>query len=398
MDKIILLGILLSGGDHLSIKLLGLTFKLSQLIFLVYTILLITMRKYKLSKVFLGIYLFIFLPHLFSLFYSKDLNGSWAYFIFIIFNLLIVINPVMSWVREKKNNSYVMDNYFNIFKIVGFLTIIQFILGSFKVYIPIFQNDVYRGIFRPSLWFYEPSYLATYFSLYLGMSLIGFLFDKKKYKKDLLLSWIFIAFTTSSTGYISIILSIIFYVIFEKSYKKLYKNILFILNYIFILVITLFILKKDILIVFLGRLFKNGLSSSSGNRAKGISEAIQVFKEFPIFGIGANAFEKYHYTEIPVTNVTLEILTNLGLVGFLSFFLFILYLYYIYKKNDSILEVKMLGFSLFFFLIMLQANQNYMRMYMWIHIAIFISTIEVNKIVSFRLKERENYGCFHNNN
>ncbi|RGJ28887.1 hypothetical protein DXD66_07045 [Fusobacterium varium] len=76
-----------------------------------------------------------------------------------------------------------MENYIQIFRVVGVLSIIQFILGSFGITFSIFQNDVYQGIYRPALWFYEPSFLATYLCFYYIISLVFLIVIRKNIKK-----------------------------------------------------------------------------------------------------------------------------------------------------------------------------------------------------------------------
>lgn len=389
MNKIFILGILLSGGDYLALNISGITFRFSQLLFLIYFISLLGTFKYKINKSIAIAYSFIFFPHFISLIYSKNLTSSLGYFIFIIFNYIVVITPIINWCSRKENKE-ILKLYINIFRVVGLLTILQFIFATFGILIPIFQNDSYRGIFRPSLWFYEPSYLATYFSLYIGISLVGYVYDKKIYKKDLLFSWLCTGLTTSSTGFIAIGLSMFFIVLFQKSLLKKIKNVFLMLSFGGIIILTIGIIKVDILKIFLGRLFNQGIEASSGIRVIGIREAFEVFREFPILGLGANVYEKYHISGAPVTNVTLEILTNLGIVGFISFLIFFFYLFKLYKENKNSIEVKMMWVSLILFLIVLQANQNYMRLYMWIHIGLYLG-------ITKNLQNGENYASINNN-
>lgn len=371
MDKLLLLGILLSGGDVFSFKYAGMIFKYAQLIFFIYTVLLIIRNKYMISKYFTKIYLLIVFPHFLSLFYSKYIKSSFTYFIYIFFNYFIVITPILVWCKQKKNE-IILEKYIKIFNIIGLLAIIQFILGNVGVYIPFLKNDIYKNVYRPSLWFYEPSYLATFFSIYLGIIMVNYVIDPKKYKTKLVKAWIFIAITTSSTGFIAIFLSFIYINFFSKN--KL-KNLTISSIYVSICCGGIYFLKPDILRVFVGRLFNQNLQTASGDRIKGIIEAINVFKEYPIFGIGSNAYKYIHYTHKPVTNVTMEIVTNLGLVGFISFSLFFYVLLKKYEENRNNLAIKSMWISLCFFIIILQANQNYMRLYMWIHIAIYVGML-----------------------
>lgn len=368
-------GILLSGMDTISLKVLNSTIRFSQIIFLIITICLIFRKKYKIYKKFNKEYLLILFPHLISLFHTKSLKESFLYFIFIIYNYFFLIIPIINLCTER-SNQYIIKNYIKIFRVIGMLTVIQFFLGMKDIVFPYFQNDIYKGIFRPSLWFYEPSYLATYFSFYIGIALVGYIYDSKKYRKDLLLSWIFTAITTSSTGFISIFISILFMLYLEPEIIKKLKIIFFSLICMLNIIIIILLIKPDIIYVFIGRLFTSGIGSSSGLRVIGIYQAIDIFKQYPLMGVGANAYKVYHYTKMPVTNVTLEILANIGVIGFVCFILFFKYLFQLYLNNKITLEAKMMWLSLVLFIIVLQANQNYMRTYMWLHIALYLGIIK----------------------
>lgn len=377
---IIILSILLSGGDYLALKIYGMTFRLSQLLFLFYFLYLLLFNKYKIYKEFIKNYIFIVFPHFISLFYTKSFINSLSYFIFVLFNCFVVIIPLINWSSSKKNKNLIYI-YIYVFKTVGILTIIQFILGNIGIFIPIFQNDIYRGIFRPSLWFYEPSYLATYFSLYIGIVLVGYLNDQKKYKNDLLFSWFCTALTTSSTGFIAIGISMFFLILFQKSLSSKLKTIFLTFGFGVLIFSIIGLIKIEILEIFLGRLFNQGIQASSGGRIEGSIKALNIFLKFPLFGIGANSYKDLpmNLSKSPVPNVTIEILVNLGFVGFCCFVYFFKYLFNLYKSNKDIVEVKMMWVSLILFLLILQANQNYMRLYMWIHIALYIGVVKKSK-------------------
>ncbi|MGL5000016.1 MAG: O-antigen ligase family protein [Cetobacterium sp.] len=375
MEKLLFLGILFSGGDHLAIKIGGSTFKIAQLFFLAYTMILIFEKKYVINKKVSFFYFGIVMAHLISLFITYSFNKSFLYFIFIIFNYFCVINTVYSWCINKSSEK-ILELYMKNFRIVGFLVVFQFIFGSFGIEVPFFQNDRYLGIYRPALWFYEPSYLATYFSFYYAISLGCYSENIKKYEKDLILSVFFIGITTSSTGFLSIGIGGLLFIFFmNNSIKISLLKIWKLLRNILMVIIVISITKYDIIKIFLFRLINSGISESSGNRVNGWFEALEVFKKYPIFGIGADAFTSFHSSKIPVTNVSLEILTNLGIFGFFMFFILFCYLYILYKINKKNKFVKIFYMSLILFLITLQANQNYMRMYLWIHIALFISIV-----------------------
>lgn len=67
----------------------------------------------------------------------------------------------------------------------------------------------YLGVVRFKLWFYEPSYMATYIIFWFSLSLYMFLIGKENsYIKDLVFSTIMLIFSTSTSGYIGMAISL----------------------------------------------------------------------------------------------------------------------------------------------------------------------------------------------
>ena len=372
MNILMLLYILLSGADIFSFKVFGNTIRIAQILAILLTIVFVFNKKYKIEKNFLKRYFLLIFIHGISLFYSYSLKKSTEYFLYIIFNLIFSINLIYSWCLLNRNKKLIYI-YMWSFRIVGILEVIQFILGSYNIYF--FQYQIYMKIFRPALWFYEPSYLATFFSLYYMSALIFYIKKIKIYRKDLILSIIFISITTSSTGYITLVVGIILLIVFYR--MEAIKKIFIIFIGIFFSMIILLLTNKDIILMFIGRLFRYGIANSSGERMNINLETLDIIKNNFLFGIGSNSFEKY--TGYSPMNVTLEIVATLGIIGILCFFITYLYLQKKYNLNKKDIYVQALFYSFILFILILQANQNYMRLYMWNHIALYLGIIENKK-------------------
>lgn len=320
----------------------------------------------------------IVIPHVLSLFYSYDLKSSLMYLFWVLFNFLFIITPIINYIDYDEKT--VWKYYIYSFRIVGLLTIIHALLLLMGIEIPMFLNNITLGIPRPSAWFYEVSYSATYMLLYFGISI--FLYEnlsKKEYRFDLFFSIFIIALTTSTTGYIGIFLGFLIGLFLIQSkdifYKlKIFFNIVFIIG---IILLIFYLFNPNIIKFFIGRIFTSGIAAASGERVSGWKYAFELFIEHPFLGIGAGAYETYY--GFTATNVTLEILSTLGLFGFSMFVLFFIYLFFAINKKNQTKILKSLLFSLFLFLVMLQANQNYMRMYMWLHIALILGFIETSR-------------------
>lgn len=177
------LSILLIGADRLSFNLFGYTFRIVQLFFVIFAF--FDLQKlYKIDLKVLWLYSLIVLPHLFSLFYSYNIIDSLMYLFWVVYNFLFIIVPVINYIEY--DQKIVWNYYMWSFRIVGILTILHSALILMGIQVPFILNNLTLGIPRPSVWFYEPSYLATYMILYFGISLYLYQNEsKKKFKYDL---------------------------------------------------------------------------------------------------------------------------------------------------------------------------------------------------------------------
>lgn len=372
-DYIIFLCMLFIGSDIFSINISGYTFRIVQILLLIVTIIFIMKKKYNLSNIF-SIFLFI-LSNMISTMISVNQKGSLLYVFWTLFNYLFIFCLFYSW-STRNENEKIYSLWRKTYIIQGFLIILQFILALMGI--RILNQQSYFGIPRPALWFYEPSYLATYFIVFFTISLYMYISTGgKKYRNDSIFATIVIGFITSSSGFIGMFISIIICILFakQKILKKI-KNIITILTTFIICFSIIYLIYPKIFDVFIGRLFKDGLFVSSGERMSGWSLAFNVFKYNEFFGVGPNAYQSYTGSLTPPTNVTLEILCCLGIIGLITFSIFILsvlikgilHLKFLDGKNRILAKAIILSFIIF--IIVLQFNQNYLRLYMWMHLGI----------------------------
>ncbi|RGJ28888.1 hypothetical protein DXD66_07050 [Fusobacterium varium] len=168
---------------------------------------------------------------------------------------------------------------------------------------------------------------------------------------------------------------VVVYIFFNKSIFRGIKKTWELIKGIIIGIIIIYFWKKEIIIIFIGRIFKSGIKKASGGRIDNWGETLKIIKANSLFGIGANSYGVYTQTNNPPSNVTLEILVTLGIIGFFCFIIFFIFIFLECWKLKKDINVKAMGLSLAAAIIALQANQNYMRTYFWVHIAILLGII-----------------------
>lgn len=209
---------------------------------------------------------------------------------------------------------------------------------------------------------------------------------KKIYKIILLIYLIptiyFLLLTQSRAGYLSLSVIIILYLtyIFRKKILYLYGSILVFLLIIFNL------LKNNIYIVRAKNIFK--IDASNLGRVEVYKEALKLFKSSPVTGIGYENFilaqdrsgYKIHEFYYHPHNMSLKLLSELGVLGFISYYLwmfqilknlflernilikritFLVLLNYLIFENFEILVINRTVCSILFLVIAFGINSNY---------------------------------------
>lgn len=305
---------------------------------------------------------------------SIDKLYGFFYFVSIIYNIVFLFYLFDNYVRR-----YGLFKFIKIFRLTMYaqfvILLFQFALKVVLHYeLPFLPSyGEYMGIPRFNLWFYEPSYLATYLSFWYTLSFYMFLIKgDKSYLADLILSIMMIVISTATTGFVAIALGFAFVFLIWISKGVSTKTLIFILSMV-VVVIVACIIFRDILAVFVGRLFEGNLDGASGGRIGGYIQSLKVWLERPIFGVGPGNYGAYFGEDnsfVP-SNVTLELMATLGLPAMICFYAFTFKLIRrakkINKKNQSYLSglLYACALGLVVFTIVLQINQGYLRLYHW---------------------------------
>lgn len=400
VNLLMLFNMIIIGGDRLSFKVGGMTIRLVQITLLITFALMFIERKIFLKKI--GLFIPFLVANIISTVFSDYFKTGVTYIIWTIYNYVFVFSLFYSWCKSK-SKEWVIDFWLVSFVIQGIYVIFQYIIGLNKINDPFFPMQVHLDVYRPAIWFYEPSYLATYFSVYLSIAFYLYLSTgKNKYLFNTIFSSFCLLIISSSLGYLSIVLifgtGIVVNILITRRLNI--KRLLTSIGSFGCIFIILNFVDPNMFDVFLGRMIPNAshqggasdddvvnrlenssLGVASGGRVTAWKESFEVFKDNAIVGIGPNAYPQYTGKGFPPTNVSLELLANLGLIGFITFLIFVLGIVFlgiksIYRKSYFSIAVI---FSICIFAIVLQANQNYLRLYMWMHLGILLALCSSNK-------------------
>jgi O-antigen ligase len=380
IDVLIFLTVLLIGADTLSLNIGGFNFRFVQVIAVLAVLILILQNQYKMPTIQLFIVFCILM--FISCLFSVSLAVSFTYFLWVIYDFIFITCLIYSYIRY-----YSIQRFIDIYRITMFIQVVlimfQFFLELIGVQISFFNSGTFKGIPRPAIWFYETSYTATHISFWLALSAyMAIICNSKQYFKDLLFAILGIIFGTSSVGFIAIglvMICIMCILLHKKKYLRFSKMLLLLL----LLSVVIYLLFKNIITTFLFRIFNDGIYNSSGGRVEMYKETWNVFINNLFFGVGPGAYGIYlgfDRSYVP-SNVTLELLATVGLfatVAFYCFIFFIIYCVYKCSKENKNFSYSMI-FALLIFLVILQANQNYLRLYMWMFLGMLVSQMTLSK-------------------
>lgn len=397
---------LLIGADVIGVNI-GINLRLDQ-IFLVITALLMILRdRFKFKKNWF-IVLFILVSFV-SVIAGINIRRSILFYFSIIYNVIFVFYLYANYIKY-----YGPKKFIKVFRATMYLEfillLVQFGLKMvFKYEIPFMPSyGEFRGINRFSLWFYEPSYFATYVSIWLSLFLYMFLIaGRKTYIKDVILSLIMLVISTSTSGFVAIALTfVLVYLLWVKKRISL-KKILFLL-FVIIALLAFRLIFADLFNVFISRLFNSSLDSSTGGRVTKWMETYQVFMENKWFGVGPGNYGLYLGLDegyVP-SNVTLEMMATLGIFATIVFYLLTISLIIsalkVYKRSKK--RFKLLPafcLALVVFTIILQVNQGYLRLYHWMLFGILFGLINYYKMIlkkEYILRKKMQQEEMENNN
>lgn len=367
-DGLFLISFLLIGADLWSVSVGGFTLRVANLTLLLCFLLWVYNRCYRQGLRQLLILLPFLVAMAISGIGSASAKGTFGYIVWTTFNIVITFFVSFTWAFWN-DEKYVLERTRQIMRAIAILLLAQFAFGFTHIEIPGFRTD-YGILPRPALWFYEPSYLATFFVTYLAVFMLQSLEtvgeESKKNRWTLFIIFVAMVFSTSSTGFIGIAVSVVI-VVATANIKTSRKAAFFIGAAIVggVVILAVYLAFPKIVTFFIGRLFTSSISKASGGRVEAWDLSFQVFLERPLFGIGAGAYSAVTGGE--ASNVTFELLATMGIFGCLAFYAIPIFLLRSWRVSPVI---KAFSIGSVVFLITLQANQNYLRLYYWLHIGI----------------------------
>lgn len=379
------ISVLLIGADIFGLKI-GINIRLDQIFLVILTLLLAYKNSYHVTKN-KWIFAFVLCSFISTIFSFKFTRGV-MFFASIIYNVIFIFYSFSNYVK-----TYGIQKFILIFRytcyVQFFIFLLQYVLkvGFNYEFSLIPSYGYFGGVPRFKLWFYEPSYLATYMVFWFTIScytlLVG---NNKKYIWDLIACTLLLTLSTSSTGFIGMALSLLMVLIIWISQGITKKKFLVLLLIGVVLILFAFVF-RDILQVYVGRLFSGSLDGASGGRITGWKETFAVFLQRPLFGVGPGNYGLFLGEEagyVP-TNVTLEIMSTLGIFSTIAFYGLTVSLIVnsikIYRRNRNVDTSLMVACAvgLFVFTIVLQINQSYLRLYHWMIFGILQGAIIYNE-------------------
>jgi len=334
---------------------------------------------------------------------------SIGYALWLFFSILLILLMV-----NMLKNIVLFYKIFNLFVLSFFIIscfgIMQFIAGLIGIDLLVSQWWEYGRLPRVNGFSYEPSYYATY--MIIGWSILLYIYYhgfilQKKYKLYFYIITISIFISSSRMGILVMVIAL--FILFLKDVLRLkirIKSIKFafisglcLLSFAILFVINL----NNVQFLLSGLGFFEGSSHSSSIRLKEQAQIIEIFLKSPLVGYSlggvASAIGALNGIEITSQdeakqhegmNIIVEVLAASGIIGFLFFIVFFLLMYKkAYKVSKALAKenyeysiiINSLAFALIIETIMLMMNQNILRPYFWILVAVFNTSITLGKRV-----------------
>jgi len=360
-------------------------------------ILIIKKRQIVFHKNMSWLFLWMFITLLFT-FNTEVISFNISYHLWMIFNVLFVF---LFYQLHDLEQHVLLSLYIDSFVIMATVGIIQFILGVLGIQLSTITQWWIQGVLpRINGFSYEPSYYSTYMILGWGMCFYFMNFSKENLNLKMIFNlsvknvyWLLtLAIILSSSR-----MAIIFIVCIEIFIKLIYpfknkkivkatlkKMFLFLLLFLLLILIIVFINKYvyDLEFLLAGLGINGGTAHSKMERINKLETTLEIFKNHYLFGTGLGGVNvetaKFNglnpfmvdLSTITSINVTAELLLASGLIGFICFVVYIFKVFKLYNRADRYTKALLIGFA--FIIFMLQMNQNILRPYFWIHLALII--------------------------
>jgi O-antigen ligase len=350
--------------------------------------------------------------------YNIDFILLLIFWLFLILNLLFSLNKETSFTRNFFFFRYILYVFSLIFifnnkknfNLALTIWLIVTTVVAFDIFFEFFNKKNILGFES-----YDPSRIASFLGKELkigyymfGFSFIsiGYLIDKSK--KNIFFHRFFIIllmlfFTTSviltgeRSNTIKFIISLIIFIFFSNSYIFNKKKLILLMILISLIATYLFTDKlRDRAEAIIVPIKDNGVIEAfkQTQHASHYYTAIEIFKKYPLFGIGNKNFreecvkdiyynKEYKYTEQRCTThphqIYLEFLSEHGLIGSATMLFIIFYITIkgikIYRKNNSMVHLGSISFILTQFLPLLPSGSfftSWSAIIFWTNFAILL--------------------------
>lgn len=331
------------------------------------------------------------------IFRSLNFANAFGYFMWLVFDVFLIF-AMVQYVGRAFSLKWLLRVYFKSFVWIAVLGLVQFVLFALGIDFFVAQHWTDRFA-RINGFCYEPSFYSTY--LLPGFVIFAYLFEKKnsdilslkEIKIGLLIISAALILSTSRMGWlmmglwmaIRIIVYLVQFIRSGISRKNIKIFIALVLIMLLLIVGFLYIAKNKNLIFLLNGLGIAGTSRhSSMDRINGLTTCLQIFRESPLVGVSLGGVDAQiaKYTGVVYTagkngsamSIIGELLVANGIVGLIPFVLYIIKIIFGGSKNKSIYNcqiIKALRWALIFELGILCFNQNILRPYVWMLIAVF---------------------------
>lgn len=326
------------------------------------------------------------------MFHSPNLANAIRYEIYLIFNIMMVFS-ISYYLNRAFSIKWLMNVYINSFFFVASFSLIQFLAFPFGINLLVRQWWT-SSFARINGFSYEPSYFATF--MLAGFIICAYLFEKnnKSITRYFLFKFFVISLSlilsTSRMGWLMVAIWVIYriYKYLVKSLrtvgkKQFRKFIVFIIFFSVLLFIGIFYIIENAskFIFLLNGLGLSGTSAHSANtRIDGLNVCFNIWLESPFIGYSLGGVDPIisQYTETiyitgnngAATSIVGELLVAGGVFGVIAFLGYIYTLLFKNRKKYDDELVNALSYGLLFQLFILCMNQNILRLYVWINIAI----------------------------
>jgi len=382
----------------LNINILEYNFRFTQFIILpvllCYTLNCLYRHKFNVSIGGLFLILWFVIQSLF-IFRSPDITNAIQYSLYLLFDILLVFS-VAFFCNNQYSFMWLLRTYMNSFAFVAMFGLIQFMLYPFDINLLVTQHWT-NSLARINGFSYEPSYFSTY--MLMGFVLFAYLFEKKEndiikhFNVKFIIIILAMILSTSRMGWLMMLFWITLRI--AISFKSIYNGInkkkfictvfLGLLFLFFLICVIAFLSENTFLLNGLG--LKGMASHSVDQRLNGLFTCLDIFLDNPLAGYSLGGVDPIIYkyrNEVyfsgengSAMSIIGEILISGGIIGLIPFFTYVVKLIFP-KTIDNISDKKLnvlyaLIWSFIFEMAILCMNQNILRPYVWIQIAVLSS-------------------------